>query len=76
MCVTLRRGKYGETVGFTGGRNLELTEKERAREMGHRQQFGPRLGVHQERSENIEFKDGLGEKRKLDFYELLFVQDI
>lgn len=33
MCVTLRRGKYGESVGFRGGRSLRLPEKERAREM-------------------------------------------
>ena len=76
MCVTLSRGKYGETVGFRGGGSLGLTEKERAREMGHTQWFGLGLGVNQERSENTEFKGELGKKRKLDFYELLFVQDI
>lgn len=76
MCVTLSGGKYGETVGFRGGRSLGLTEKERAREMGHTQRFGPGLGDNRERSENTDFKDELGKKRKLDFYKLLFVQDI
>lgn len=76
MCVTLCRGKYGETVGFRGGRSLGLTEKESVREMGCTQRFGPGLEVSQESSENTEFKDELGKKRKLDFYEVLFVQGI
>lgn len=75
MCVTLSRGKYGETVGFGGGRSLGLTEKERAREMGRTERFGPGLGLNQEKTENTEFKDELGKKRKLDFCALLFIQD-
>lgn len=44
--------------------------------MGCTQSFGPGLEVSQESSENTEFKDELGKKRKLDFYEVLFVQGI